>query len=100
MPSFWIGLILLWLFAFTLDWFPLRGFSDPAWTAAHVGFVAGRGPNDGLFQIVDLVMHGAMPMLALVLISAGGTILLLQTPTLEVVARAFVVTACARGLSK
>src|SRR5437899_2538536 len=54
MPSFWIGLILLWLFAFTFDWFTLRGFSDPAWTAAHVGFVAGRGPHEFLFQHVAL----------------------------------------------
>jgi len=100
MPSFWIGLILLWLFAFTLDWFPLRGFSDPAWTAAHVGFVAGRGPNDVLFQIVDLVMHGAMPMLALVLISAAGTILLMQTSMLEVMGEDFILTARAKGLSE
>ncbi len=100
MPSFWIGLILLWLFAFTLDWFPLRGFSDPAWTAAHVGFVAGRGPNDILFQIVDLVMHGAMPMLALVLISAAGTILLMQTSMLEVMGEDFILTARAKGLSE
>lgn len=26
MPSFWIGLILLWVFAFSLDWFPLNGY--------------------------------------------------------------------------
>ncbi len=100
MPSFWIGLILLWLFAFTLDWFPLRGFSDPAWTAAHVSWVAGRGPNDLLFQFVDLVMHAALPMLALVLISAAGTILLMQTAMLEVMGEDFILTARAKGLSE
>src|SRR2546421_3514344 len=97
MPSFWIGLILLWLFAFTLDWFPLRGFSDPAWTAAHVGFVAGRGPNDVLFQIVDLVMHGAMPMLALVLISAAGTIFLMEKESLQVMGEDLILDARAEG---
>lgn len=28
MPSFWIGLILLWFFAFSLAWFPLRGYGS------------------------------------------------------------------------
>jgi len=100
MPSFWIGLILLWLFAFNLDWFPLRGFSDPAWTAAHVSWVAGRGPNDLLFQIADLVTHAALPMLALVLISAAGTILLMQTSMLEVMGEDFILTARAKGVSE
>lgn len=30
MPSFWIGLILLWVFAFALDWFPLNGYQSCA----------------------------------------------------------------------
>jgi len=100
MPSFWIGLILLWLFAFTADWFPLRGFSDPSWTAAHVSWVAGRGQGDLIFQFVDLVMHAALPMLALVLISAAGTILLMQTSMLEVMGEDFILTARAKGLSE
>lgn len=100
MPSFWIGLILLWLFAFTLDWLPLRGFSDPDWTSQHVSWVAGRGANDLLFQFVDLSAHAALPMLALVLISAAGTILLMQTSMLEVMGEDFILTARAKGLSE
>ena len=100
MPSFWIGLILLWLFAFTLDWLPLRGFSDPSWTAAHVSWVAGRGANDLVFQSVDLLVHAALPMLALVLITAAGTILLMQTSMLEVMGEDFILTARAKGLSE
>jgi len=100
MPSFWIGLILLWLFAFSLDLFPLRGFSDPSWTAQHVTWVAGRGQGDVLFQVVDLVAHAAMPMLALVLITTAGTILLMQTAMLEVMGEDFILTARAKGLSE
>lgn len=100
MPSFWIGLILLWLFAFTIDWFPLHGFSDPVETARNIPLVAGLGPGNPFFQFVDLSYHAALPMLALVLISAAGTILLMQTSMLEVMGEDFVLTARAKGLSE
>ncbi|TLZ46197.1 MAG: ABC transporter permease [Methanobacteriota archaeon] len=98
MPSFWIGLILLWLFAFTIDIFPLHGFSDPEETARVIPLVAGLGPNNPFFQLVDLSYHAALPMLALVLISSAGTILLMQTSMLEVMGEDFILTARAKGL--
>lgn len=97
MPSFWIGLILLYFFAFTFSWFPLHGFSDPVWTSAHF---PGIDPSSPLFGFVDLAMHAALPMLALVLISAAGTILLMQTSMLEILGEDFVLTAKAKGLSE
>jgi len=106
MPSFWIGLILLWAFAFVsvpligLPWFPLHGFSDPAETAKKIPLVAGLGYGNPFFQFVDLAYHAALPMLALVLISAAGTILLMQTAMLEVMGEDFVLTARAKGLSE
>ena len=102
MPSFWIGLILLWAFAFLsypplhMPWFPLNGYSDPTWTSQHFPSLA---PGSVVFQIVDILMHGALPMLALVLISAAGTILLMQTSMLEVLGEDFILTARAKGLS-
>lgn len=170
MPSFWIGLILLFAFAYLLGWFPLRGFmsspSDPwqlskhypallplqgiqlqtfvgilailggvglialAWlhrpryseeavdvdlpksdfywklvpggvVAALGGIVAGVHVWDfSLFDVADVIIHGFLPMLALVLISAAGTILLMQTSMLEVMGEDFILTARAKGLSE
>ena len=100
MPSFWIGLILLWSFAFMLNWFPLRGWTDPIWTAQHFPYLASRGSGDVLFQLVDLSAHAFLPMLALILISAAGAILLMQTSMLEVMGEDFVLTARAKGLSE
>ncbi len=100
MPSFWIGLILLWLFAFTFDWFPLRSWSDPVWTMQHLGWLAGRDPQSLFFQFLDLASHAFLPMLALVLISAAGTILLMQTSMLEVMGEDFILTAKAKGLAE
>jgi len=95
MPSFWIGLILLWIFAFSLDWFPLRSYSDVTWTMQHF---PGLDPKGLLFQVTDVLMHAALPMLALVLISSAGTILLMQTSMLEVMGEDFILTARAKGL--
>src|SRR3989442_3571328 len=42
MPSFWIGLILLFFFAYVWRWFPLRGFQDTptdSFTALHYPFL-------------------------------------------------------------
>ncbi len=100
MPSFFIGLILLWLFAFTFSVFPLHGFSDPEATAKAIPLVAGLGPGNPFFQLVDLSYHAALPMVALVLISAAGTILLMQTSMLEVMGEDFILTARAKGLSE
>src|SRR5205823_14953688 len=85
-------------FAFTIDIFPLHGFSDPEETARVIPLVAGLGPNNPFFQLVDLSYHAALPMLALVLISSAGTILLMQTSMLEVMGEDFILTARAKGL--
>ena len=172
MPSFWIGLILLFFFAYVVVWFPLRGFQDTPtdrFTASHypailslqgiqfqtvlgilavLGGVAAlslawmRRPRRELtptektarlapgvvlaafggvvallptwncqgtnldatsctmFDIVDIAVHGFLPMVALVLISAAGTILLMQTSMLEVMGEDFILTAKAKGLSE
>ena len=99
MPSFWIGLILLFLFGFLVPIFPLRGFSDATFVLQHYAF-AGTDPTSLWFQIVDVGSHVILPMLTLVLISAAGTILLMQTSMLEVMGEDFILTARAKGLSE
>ena len=107
MPSFWIGLLLLWVFGFLVPVLPLNGYTDCTWTAGHFpslgvtptqcttpGFVPGA-----LFTAVDVLAHGVLPMLALVLISSAGTILLMQTSMLEILGEDFVLTARAKGLT-
>jgi peptide/nickel transport system permease protein len=83
MPSFWIGLIFLVIFASELGWFPLTGWYDP---------------TDNLPYIVDVLWHVALPMLVLLLLSLAGTVLLMRTAMLDVIGENYMVTARAIGL--
>ncbi len=83
MPSFWIGLIFLVIFASELNWFPLTGWYDP---------------TDNLPYIVDVLWHVSLPMIVLLLLSLAGTVLLMRTAMLDVIGENYMVTAKAIGL--
>ncbi len=98
MPSFWIALILLFAFAFEFPIFPLNGFTGPGFVSQHYPWAG--PPGSWLFNLVDIVSHSFLPMVALVLISSAGTILLMQTSMLEVMGEDFILTARAKGLTE
>jgi peptide/nickel transport system permease protein len=83
MPSFWIGLIFLVIFASELNWFPLTGWYDP---------------TDNLPYLVDVLWHVTLPMIVLLLLSLAGTVLLMRTAMLDVIGENYMVTAKAIGL--
>ena len=83
MPSFWIGLIFLVVFASELKWFPLTGWYDP---------------TDNLPYILDVMWHLTLPLVVLVLLNLAGTILLMRTAMLDVIGENYMVTAKAIGL--
>ncbi len=95
MPSFWIGLIFIWVFAFFLGWFPLGGFSRPGQTCQAFPFAC---DNIVLLTIFDWGWHMVLPLTVLVLISAAGVILLMRTSLLEVMGEDYILTAKAKGL--
>lgn len=83
MPSFWIGLIFLVVFASRLKWFPLTGWYDV---------------TDKLPYVVDVAWHLALPMIVLLLLSLAGTVLLMRTAMLDVIGESYMTTAKAIGL--
>jgi peptide/nickel transport system permease protein len=83
MPSFWIGLIFLVVFASELNWFPLTGWYDP---------------TDNLPYLVDILWHVSLPMIVLLLLTLAGTVLLMRTAMLDVIGENYMVTAKAIGL--
>ena len=96
MPSFWIGLIFIWLFAFKLGLFPLAGFQSP-----NMDDLVTRFPflKDSIFMHpFDYIWHLILPLVVLILISLAGVILLMRTSLLEVLKEDYILTARAKGL--
>ncbi|HYK83620.1 MAG TPA: ABC transporter permease [Gemmatimonadales bacterium] len=88
MPTFWLGLVLLLVFAQWLHWFPVGGIHDPV-----------RCPRiDSLACLADFLRHLALPALTLGLVGAAGTARYQRAAMLEVMAQDFVRTARAKGL--
>jgi peptide/nickel transport system permease protein len=84
MPSFWIGLLMIMLFAVQLQWFPASGM---------VAIWGGGG-------LTDLLHHLVMPAVTLALVATGVIARLTRTAMLEVLRQDYIRTARAKGLSE
>lgn len=86
MPSFVLGLLMLWLFGYTLHWFPTRG-------------TIGSGVQPGTIEAVwSRLQHIVLPGLTLALISTTGTIQYLRTGIIDAKSQDYVRTARAKGV--
>jgi peptide/nickel transport system permease protein len=83
-PSFWLGLLLIMLFAVQLRWLPASGM--------YAVFGGGDLP--------DLLRHLAMPAVTLAVVAAGVIARLTRTAMLEVLRQDYVRTARAKGVSE
>lgn len=89
-PSFWLGLMLAWLFGVELRWLPAAGMRDPLL------------PDDvsGTVRWLDIARHLVLPALTLTVVSIGATMRYQRTAMLEALAQPYIQTARARGLSE
>lgn len=85
LPTFFLGALLLRLFAIQLGWFPYAGLVDA---------------NTTLSPFMDKVHHLVLPMTTLVILSIGGLMRYTRTNMLEVLNSDFIRTARAKGLSE
>ena len=91
-PSFWLGIMMIVLFAVKLGWMPVGGMA----TIGGLG-----GSSSGLFgSIVDILHHLILPTLALGLFYAAIYARVMRSSMLEVAQLDFVRTARAKGLSR
>jgi len=88
-PSFLVGIILLFFIGAKLKWFPLSG--------GKTHFVIYPTLWD---QIVDLLRHAALPVAALVLTRLGGFYLLARNSMISVLSKDYIKTARGKGLKK
>lgn len=94
MPVYWLGLLLMLLFAVQLGWLPAIGRGAPLHEAL-LAAVTGR-PQ----VLMDSLTHLALPALALAVNSAAIISRLVRASMLEVLREDFVRTAYAKGLRR
>jgi peptide/nickel transport system permease protein len=86
MPDFWLGMLLLSLFAVTLGWFPVGGIEDASSSASGVG------------HLVDQAKHLFLPCLTLTLAYLGEYALVMRSSLLDTMREDYLVLARAKGM--
>lgn len=88
-PYYLLAILLLFVFAFTLRWFPVGG-------SASVGAAAELTPE----RIADVAYHSILPALSIVLSAVGGWMLGMRAMMVGVLESDYLTLAEAKGLSQ
>lgn len=88
----WIALLLVWIFAYWMNWFPLTGMITPElWVDPDTGMVR---------KVLDVLHHMVLPLSVLFTIHFGGFMLIMRSSMLETLKEDYIVTARAKGLTE
>jgi len=87
MPSFWIGSILLLIFAFDLHWAPPNA-------------AASFSSLSGIPLYLSILKAMTLPFISLTLISVGGVYLIQRNTSIDVFTEDYILMARAKGLSQ
>jgi peptide/nickel transport system permease protein len=87
-PAFWLGLVLLVVFAAQSDWLPI------------FGAVSRTDQLTGLDYLLDVGRHLVLPATTLTVASVGGMFLVARSAFLTVVAEDYILVARAKGLTE
>lgn len=88
LPTFWLGIILLFWGSNRLG-LPIGGKTTPGAQFASLGA-----------QLVDLARHMILPTLTFTIVFVGEYMLIMRSSLLEVLSQDYILTARAKGLSK
>jgi len=86
MPEFWIGMVLLGVFAAWLGWFPVGGLEDPGSTAT------------GLAKLLDQFHHMALPAIVLAVAYIGEYMIVARSSMIETLREDYLQLARAKGM--
>lgn len=90
-PEFWVGMVLLAIFSFSLGWFPAGGANSAGLMYAS---------EFERMTSLDFLRHLALPAFTLALYLQGLPLLLMRSTMLEVMHEDFVTMARMKGLSE
>jgi len=95
LPTFFMGILLIFIFAIALNWFPSGGTHPNSWDNLNLSL---RPP---LFtEILVRLQYLFLPALTLTLFSYGGFLLLTRATMMEALSEDYILTARAKGLSE
>ena len=86
-PYFWTALLLLFVFAFKLNWFPIKG-----------GYQADVSPNWSAGFVADAAFHSVLPALTILVSGLGGWLLGMRNNMVNTLGEDYVLFAEANGL--
>jgi peptide/nickel transport system permease protein len=86
-PAFWVGMIFIWTFGVSLNWFPISG---------NIGFDVGKN----LSYVLSVIRHAVLPILTLTLVVFGQNYFILRGAAQETLKSDYVIAAKARGIKK
>ena len=89
MPTFWTGMLLLFVFGVWFQWLPTTGISTPLAT-----YSSPLGPA------VDVGRHLILPTITLALVDIGQFVLITRSSLVDVLTEDFITTAKAKGMTK
>jgi peptide/nickel transport system permease protein len=82
MPSFWLGILLIFFFAFKLEWLPILGYVSPA------------------EDLWDSLRHMVLPAITLGASMAATNTRFIRSSMLEVMNKEYITTARSKGLKE
>jgi peptide/nickel transport system permease protein len=88
----WLALLMIWVFAFKVGWFPLNGMiSAEVWS----------DPSSGVWlKVLDVAHHMVLPLATLFLIHFGSYLLIMRSSMLDTLREDYILTARAKGLTE
>jgi peptide/nickel transport system permease protein len=88
-PLFWVAMVLLYVFGYQLDWFPLSG-----------AYTIGEFWDEPWQEVLDIAHHAALPIISLTISQYATYQLILRNSMVNILKEQYILTAEAKGLSQ
>ncbi len=101
LPTFWLGLMFIFVFAVTLRWVPAQGIVSPRnWPPFNTPQYWEAFGAEPIAAVLDVAAHLVLPVTVLVLVNIAGDSRFVRASMLEALNQDYVRTARAKGLPR